>query len=154
LFYLKPNDSIVLSSTSTLEAPNRSVLKSKSEDDHEYEDEEGTLRKLSKSVIIKTKYDQNLPITDEYPVIIYSSSSNSAVTTQTTVNRKETSSSSMSKSGKKSRNSLEKNDVISTDFYSFESARDSTDETYHTANEEEFKPRFLKRLEPVSVIGN
>jgi hypothetical protein len=60
----------------------------------------------------------------------------------------------MSRSGKKSRNSLEKNDVISTDFYSFESARDSTDETYHTANEEEFKPRFLKRLEPVSVIGN
>ena len=39
---------------------------------------------------------------------------------------------------------------MSTDFYSFESGESS----YHTANEhDEFRPTFLKHLEPVTVTG-
>jgi hypothetical protein len=92
-------------------------------------------------------------------VIVYATASSNAASTSTLATAHSTfanlrdSSSSMSKHNKKSQNSLEKNDVISTDFYSFESARDSTDDTYHTANEEEVKPHFLKRLELVTVLG-
>ena len=96
---------------------------------------------------------------DEYPVIVYATASSNAASTSSlatahsTLANKREMCSSISKHYKKSQNSLEKNDVISTDFYSFESARDSTDDTYHTANEEEMKPHFLKRLELVIVLG-
>ena len=56
-------------------------LKLRNEDDHEYEDDECSIKKLSKSAIIKTKYDQNLPLVDEYPVIVYATASSNAAST-------------------------------------------------------------------------
>lgn len=124
-------------------APSRSAKKS--EEDHEYEDDESPIKRLTKSAMIKTKYDQSQPVVSEYPVIVYATTSSSA-------SGKRESSLSQARGSKKSRTSLDKNDVISTDFYSFESARDSTEDSYHTANEDELKPQILKRLEQVTVM--
>ena len=61
---------------------------------------------------------------------------------------------------KQSKNSLDTsssniriNEIMSTDFYSFES-HESGESSYHTANEhEECEPKFLKHLESLNAFG-
>ncbi len=131
------HESTMMNSTKTMTTTTTSThmggVKRRSEDeDREYEDDDGSLR--------NSRYSLNMSkssrLGSDIPTVYYSSSSPLP---------------GSHRQGHHSKNSsnLRINEVLSTDFYSFESAESS----YHTANEhDETKPIILKQLKALKVL--
>ncbi len=95
-------------------------------------------RFLVKSPVTKTRYEQ-LTNQSDFPLVTYHS-------TSPQTNNSDNYLSANSRLSRKSSH-LKVNDIISTDFYSFE----STSENYQTADDEGTKPYFMKQLASLSV---
>lgn len=118
-----------------------------------YEDfvDDGSVRRyLAKSPVTKTRYEEYQSATgsghsDHFPVVHCCSTS--PVPTSDNYMSATSRQSGRHKSRSKSRSRLNANEILSTDFYSFE----STAESYHTADDfEESKPHFSKQLTSIS----
>jgi len=116
-----------------------------------YEDfvDDGSVRRyLAKSPVTKTRYEEHSAAPSHHFPLVHCCSTSPVPTSPSDNYLSAASRQSLRhKSRSKSRSRLNANEILSTDFYSFE----STAESYHTADDfEESKPFFVRQLTSVS----
>jgi hypothetical protein len=146
------NEALLSSSTTTVTTTNRLLKKHDNnnlDEDNENEEEEDDDEDFS--VITSTSNKRHRHISPFPPVASSSFSPTLSAAAAATGSSRQIPITSIRSSLSSLNNNKIVNEVVSaTDFYSMDSAGESS---YHTANEhDEFQPTFLKHLEPVTVL--